>query len=417
MALLGNNKPEKDVMVEVNNLHKSFRLPHEKHSSLKQAALSFGKQSFEEFKVLKDIDFKVKKNEFFGIVGRNGSGKSTLLKTIAGIYHPSKGGVKLNGQLTPFIELGVGFNMELSGRDNVFLNGAIFGLSRRETAKLYPKIVKFAELEKFMDQKLKNYSSGMQVRLAFSIAIQAQNEILLIDEVLAVGDSNFQKKCFDFFEQIKGKKTVIFVSHDMRSVERFCDRVMILEKSEIVDIGKPQDMIFRYGAIMANEDLAMNKDESKKSRGTHLGSGEAVIEKIDLLDKVGKPTNIVKEGAAFGFKIRYKTKKNKAITKPAFHLSLFDDKGTKLITANTEKGGQAIDKIQGSGSLMLDVKQNPLAAGQYKLNAGIFAEKMAFPYDHFRDAMEFKVIGSSGVGDARLAVKTAWGSPKASKKK
>src|SRR6185312_8467854 len=189
-----------------------------------------GGRATETQHALKDISFEVKKGEFFGIVGRNGSGKSTMLKILAGIYQPTKGGVQKSGKLVPFIELGVGFNPELSGRENVFLNGALLGFSRKEIAAMYDEIVAFAELEKFMDQKLKNYSSGMQVRLAFSIAIRAKSDILLIDEVLAVGDASFQQKCFDYFYKLKqDKRTVVFVSHDMGAVERFCDRAVLID--------------------------------------------------------------------------------------------------------------------------------------------------------------------------------------------
>ncbi len=195
----------KAIALKVEHVSKAFRLPHERQSSLKGALidrLKGGKRTFEKQQVLKDISFEIKQGEFFGIVGRNGSGKSTLLKILAGIYEPDAGHVHLNGRLTPFIELGVGFNPELSGRENVFLNGALLGFSRKEMAMMYDEIVAFAELERFMDQKLKNYSSGMQVRLAFSIAVKSKSEILLFDEVLAVGDERFQKKCVDVFSDL-----------------------------------------------------------------------------------------------------------------------------------------------------------------------------------------------------------------------
>ena len=186
--------------LEVKNVSKSFRLPTEQANGIKQAFVNWtkGVKGYKEQHVLKDISFKVEKGDFFGIVGRNGSGKSTLLKIISQIYTPEKGEVKVNGTLIPFIELGVGFNPELTGRENVYMNGALLGFSREEVSKMYPEIVEFAELEEFMDQKLKNYSSGMQVRLAFSIAIKAQGDILVLDEVLAVGDEAFQRKCNDF---------------------------------------------------------------------------------------------------------------------------------------------------------------------------------------------------------------------------
>lgn len=224
---------DNDIAIKVEHVSKTFKLPHEKASSLKGALINFTrhKKGYENQRVLQDISFEIKKGEFFGIVGRNGSGKSTLLKLLAGIYIPNKGNIHINGRLTPFIELGVGFNPELTGRENVFLNGALLGFNRREIKAMYDDIVDFAELEKFMDQKLKNYSSGMQVRLAFSVAIRANTDILLIDEVLAVGDQSFKEKCFDYFVKIKNSdKTIVFVTHDMSNVERFCNRAYVLDK-------------------------------------------------------------------------------------------------------------------------------------------------------------------------------------------
>ena len=191
----------------------------------------------------------MKKGEFVGIVGRNGSGKSTLLKIIAGIYYPSAGDVWINGRLVPFIELGVGFNFELTGRENVYLNGAMLGFSNAEIDAMYDDIVEFAELKDFMDQKLKNYSSGMQVRLAFSIAIRAKGDILILDEVLAVGDADFQKKCNDYFESLHGKQTVILVTHSMENVLKFCDRAVMIEGGKIVSEGSPSKVAKAYEGL------------------------------------------------------------------------------------------------------------------------------------------------------------------------
>lgn len=262
--------------LKVDNVSKSFRLPHERHSSLKQTALNWHKRKYENLQVLKNIDFEVKPGEFFGIVGRNGSGKSTLLKLIAGIYQPTKGQIQLNGKLTPFIELGVGFNPELTGRDNIFLNGAILGLTKKQIEKKYDSIVGFSELEKFMDQKLKNYSSGMLVRLAFSIAIQAHADILLVDEVLAVGDANFQRKCFDIFDQIKKEgKTVIFVTHDMSSVQRFCDRALVIESGKILKIGDPVKVADTYQELNIR---GMSKEEEKENQRNKTRINIRIIE-------------------------------------------------------------------------------------------------------------------------------------------
>lgn len=237
-----------DVAISVNNLHKSFKLPTERAWGLKQAIFNRlrGIKGFKTQKVLKGLDFEIKKGEFVGIVGRNGSGKSTLLKILAGIYYPEKGKITINGNLVPFIELGVGFNPELSGRENVYLNGALLGFSNEEMDKMYDEIWKFAELEDFQDQKLKNYSSGMQVRLAFSIAIRAKGDILVLDEVLAVGDAAFQEKCNEYFASLHGNQTVILVTHSMEAVERFCDRAILINDGKIELDGEPKTIADAY---------------------------------------------------------------------------------------------------------------------------------------------------------------------------
>ncbi len=237
-----------DFAIKVTNLHKSFKLPTERSWGLKQAFFNRlrGIKGFKEYHVLNGISFTVKPGEFVGIVGRNGSGKSTLLKTIAQIYYPEKGSVEINGNLVPFIELGVGFNPELSGRENVYLNGALLGFSNKEMEAMYNEIVDFAELRPFMDQKLKNFSSGMQVRLAFSIAIRAKGDILLLDEVLAVGDAAFQQKCNDYFASLHGNQTVILVTHSMENVRKFCDRAILIEDGKIVLDGNPEKVAKAY---------------------------------------------------------------------------------------------------------------------------------------------------------------------------
>jgi ABC-2 type transport system ATP-binding protein len=220
-------------IVQLKNVKKSFFLPHEKHNTFVEFAsnpMRIFKRSGEQYEVLKDIDMEIYPGEFVGIMGRNGCGKSTLLKIMAGIYEPTSGKVKVNGKMVPFLELGVGFNPELSGRENVFLNGVILGMKKSVLKEKYQEIVEFAELEKFMDAPLKNYSSGMQVRLAFSIAIMADADVYILDEVLAVGDVAFQEKCFNVFRKYKEDgKTVILVTHSPQSVKDFCDRAVLLK--------------------------------------------------------------------------------------------------------------------------------------------------------------------------------------------
>jgi ABC-2 type transport system ATP-binding protein len=262
---------DQDIAIRVDNVSKSFKLPHEKHGSIKSLFVNGfrGKRTYEKQEVLKDVSLEVKKGEFFGIVGRNGSGKSTLLKLLAGIYSPDSGGVKVNGKLTPFIELGVGFNPELTGRDNVFLNGSLLGFSRKEMEEMYDDIVEFAELEKFMDQKLKNYSSGMQVRLAFSIAIQAKSDILLLDEVLAVGDEAFQRKCYQYFAEIKRQKqTVVLVTHNMDAIQQFCNKAALIDKGHKTVVGNPLKVTQIYRELNSQDGETVNKTKDKSETST-----------------------------------------------------------------------------------------------------------------------------------------------------
>lgn len=269
----------------IENVSKSFHLPTEQSNGIKQAVVNWTKgiKGYKKQVVLEDISFTINKGDFFGIVGRNGSGKSTLLKLISQIYTPDSGSITVNGKLIPFIELGVGFNPELTGRENVYLSGALLGFSTEDVDEMYDGIVEFAELEDFMDQKLKNYSSGMQVRLAFSIAIKASGDILVLDEVLAVGDEAFQRKCFAYFAQLKkDKKTVVLVTHSMESVQQFCNRAALIDKDHELTVSKPSRIAQIYRKLnnmdvktetatkksTAQDDVAVSCDF--KNRGKEL---------------------------------------------------------------------------------------------------------------------------------------------------
>jgi ABC-type polysaccharide/polyol phosphate transport system ATPase subunit len=241
--------------IEVIGVSKTFRIPHEQRTYLREYFLHpFRRTEYEPNYALKEVSFSVARGEFFGVVGPNGGGKSTLLRILAGIYVPDSGSVHVKGLLSPFIELGVGFNPQLNARDNVRINGTLAGLTVQQIEQKFDDIIEFAELGRFVDQKLKNYSSGMLVRLAYAIAIQIPFDILLLDEVLAVGDESFQEKCFATFDGFKEEgKTVVFVSHSLDLMTRFCDRVMFLEHGEICQIGPPDDVVdvYRTHALIA----------------------------------------------------------------------------------------------------------------------------------------------------------------------
>lgn len=269
-----------EIAISVKNVKKDFHLLKHKENSLKRTitqAFKKKEKGADTYHALKGISVDIKKGEFFGVLGRNGSGKSTLLKILAEIYQPSSGSVKVSGKLVPFIELGVGFNNELSGRENVFLNGALLGFSRKEIEERYDKIVEFAELEAFMDQKLKNYSSGMKVRLAFSVAIQADADILLLDEVLAVGDASFQRKCYDYFKSLKkDKKTIVFVSHNMSAIREYCDRAILIKDGKVAHEGSADAIADEYLKLFNGP------AEAKSSSEKRWGSGEVQLDDFVL---------------------------------------------------------------------------------------------------------------------------------------
>jgi ABC-type polysaccharide/polyol phosphate transport system ATPase subunit len=276
-----------DIVV-VRDVSKSFHLPHEQVHTLKERAVRpFRRRTADNFQALRNISFSVKEGEFFGIAGRNGSGKSTLLKCMAGIYKADRGTIEIGKRLSTFIELGVGFNPDLAARDNVVLNGIMLGLTPREARKRFDAVIEFAELEEFVDLKLKNYSSGMHVRLAFSVMIQVDADVLLIDEVLAVGDAAFQQKCFDQFFRLKDEgKTILFVTHDMGAVQRFCDRALLLERGEVRLVGDPERVANHYVEVNFGRDRLAEKPERDEGDGAtpedregeeRFGSGEAEI--------------------------------------------------------------------------------------------------------------------------------------------
>ena len=358
---------EENIAIRVNNVSKTFKLPHDRQSSLKGGLISLvknGKRTYEKQEVLKDISFEIKKGEFFGIVGRNGSGKSTLLKILAGIYTPSSGSVEVNGSLTPFIELGVGFNPELSGRENVYLNGALLGFNRDEMNKMYDDIVSFAELERFMDQKLKNYSSGMQVRLAFSIAIRSKSDILLIDEVLAVGDASFQQKCYEYFGNMeKTGQTVVLVTHDMSAVSRFCNRALLLGGSGIMEIGKPKDITDAY--------LELNyAGDTSKSSGTATIDNKKEDLKITsaalLAENQAKTSSSVKTGEKCRIKFEFKNLKQEKLQ---FGMQIFNNSGTYCFGANTSIAKTPSVSVA-QGKVVLSVALD-LVPGNYSVTGAI----------------------------------------------
>ena len=349
-------KPTTEPAVTIHDIHKEFILPQSKHTTFKQAAVNIVKQNNKVTqKVLDGVSFTVNKGDFFGIVGRNGSGKSTLLKLIAGVYAPTEGSVTLHGGLTPFIELGVGFNPELSGRDNVYLNGALLGYDRKQMAEMYDEIVEFAELGPFMDQKLKNYSSGMQVRLAFSIAIKAKNEILIFDEVLAVGDEAFQRKCLDVFEQYKAEgQTVILVTHEMGTVRQFCNRAALISDGKLVEIGDPQKVADHYSRL--NQDT-ITKSLAKSNSRDQADDAEL---QVTCMDTKGKEQNTFKAGETIKLRLAYKDSPRLA----AFVVNIYKKSGEHITGFRATL--DEVDKRHTKKALLIDIAAR-FTKGKYRI--------------------------------------------------
>lgn len=416
---------DKDIAIKVERLSKTFRIPHEKVSSLRGAFVGMfrGKRTFEEFQALDDVSFEVKKGEFFGIIGRNGSGKSTLLKILAGIYQPDKGKVTVNGMISPFLELGIGFNPELSGRDNVYLNATVLGLTKKQIDKKFNDIVAFSELERFIDQKLKNYSSGMQVRLAFSVAIHANRDILLMDEVLAVGDSNFQSKCLEEFSKYREMgRTVILVSHDISTIQRYCDRAMLLRNGKVIKVGKADDVgaEYMYQNIDDEEERSMNEQKSKfsqeeknleKLQGKDLVQERERIElekrkheeerrnkvadivRVEFLDGSGKARSVFEVGDDIMVRVYFEIFKMKEEFN--FGLALHNQEGNYVLGINT-----IFDKIDTKeaikkGFFQVNFTAIPLNGNSYFALASIVKDDFNTPYALLLRSQSFRVVSKN----------------------
>jgi len=385
-----------EVAIKIEHVGKDFVLPHEKVTSIKSlftGLFRWRRVSKEKQHALKAINFEIKKGEFFGIVGRNGSGKSTLLKMLAGIYQPTTGKITTRGKLVPFIELGVGFNPELTGRENVYLNGAMLGFSREEIDKMYESIVKFAEIERFMDQKLKNYSSGMQVRLAFSMAIRAHADVLLIDEVLAVGDANFQRKCYEYFYNLKKSgTTVIFVSHDMTAVQNFCDRAALINESELVDIGSPDVIASQYNKLMVATNPTLSVAGSPRSSKTgpsgeeRWGDGQAQI----LSVKTNKRTYSQEEKEVV---ISIVMRANGNIEKPIIGFSIKNEKFQQLFGTNTVRMKKMLAPLKSGETVKVEwTVPNIFNEGIKYVDSTVAHDDASMVADRWPDAATFSVF-------------------------
>ncbi len=348
--------------IVTRGVSKTFHVPEERRHTLKERALHPRRRiRAKDFRALHDISFEIQPGEFFGIAGRNGSGKSTLLKCLAGIYR-AEGRIWCHGSMSTMIELGVGFNMELAARDNVILNGIMLGLSPREARLRYERVIEFAELEEFQELKVKNYSSGMMIRLAFSVAVQVQADIMLVDEILAVGDAAFQQKCFDVFYRMRDEgKTIVFVTHSMGSLTQFCHRAMLLEQGEMIHIGEPQEVADRYLEINFGRDPVA---EAKAAGDTRAGGGEARVVEVWVEDEAGERRAAVAQGDRI--KLRARVAFSVSVVDPAASVYVLNDEHKAVTVANTEAQlRQTGTFLPGEEVIFSFAFENVLAPGRY----------------------------------------------------
>jgi ABC-type polysaccharide/polyol phosphate transport system ATPase subunit len=361
--------PPAPAAVSIDGVSKTFRLPRQQYSTLKERALHpLRSMEYDELRAVREISLEIGEGEFFGIVGRNGSGKSTLLKCIAGIYGVDRGRIAITGRLSPFIELGVGFNPDLTARDNVIINAIMLGISRRQARERFDHVLAFAELEEFVDLKLKNYSSGMLVRLAFATAIEVDADIFLIDEVLAVGDAAFQQKCFEEFFRLKREgKTIVFVSHDMFSVERFCDRAMLMERGHMVQLGEPPAVARAYHKLNFGQ-----LPHEAPAAGQPAGSGNAIAAAWFESSTGEHVTSASREEAlSMCFEVRFA----EDLLDPVFAATLRNELGHTIVVARSDQHGSTSGSFRAGETVVARFAMpNWLTASRYTLTPSLARE-------------------------------------------
>ncbi len=388
--------------IVVDRVSKTFSVPEERTHTLKERVLHPRRRSRQEaFRALNDVSFQIARGEFFGIVGRNGSGKSTLLKCLAGIYGVDRGRIWCDGRLSTFIELGVGFNPDLAALDNVVMNGIMLGLSPREARSRYERIIEFAELQDFEELKLKNYSSGMHVRLAFSVAIQVDADILLIDEVLAVGDASFQQKCFDVFNEMRDNgRTIVFVTHDMGAVNRFCHRAVLLERGDQVALGEPREVADRYLALNFDREGAAEApvEDDEQLAAELLGSHEARILDAWIENVAGERLNASPQGDRLRFKAAVAFEA--AVVDPAFSVEFEDEWGTKMFVASSAVEKERSGRFEAGDEVVFSVEfDNYLSPGKYYPTVNVAQRGSGLDIIHRKRRMStITVYGSTAQG-------------------
>ena len=388
--------------VSVENVWKYFRLYHEKNQYLKSTLLRGRRARYDEFWALKGVDFEIPFGSTFGIIGSNGSGKSTLLKCLAGILSPDKGSVSCNGRMAALLELGAGFHPDLSGRENIYLNGAILGMTRSEIDRKLEEIIDFSGLEKFVDTPVKNYSSGMVVRLGFAVATNVDPEILIIDEVLAVGDESFQHRCHEKIESFRQEgRTIILVSHGLMQVAQLCSTVAWLEKGVIQEIGPSYEVIGKYAG--QSHDAA---PKIEGEIGERWGSHEAEITRAEFVNADGVPVHVLKSGEPISLQIDYTA--HMPIKEPVFGIRITHLHGTNVWGSNTKRMGFQPATLNNSGTITLNIPELPILAGTYDLTIALTDQHETYEYDHWERRVRFDVVQYNSFDEGLIQIEANW---------
>jgi ABC-type polysaccharide/polyol phosphate transport system ATPase subunit len=385
----------------VDGLWKSYRLYHERNQYLKAAVLRGRRARYEEFWALKGIDLEVPTGSTYGVIGSNGSGKSTLLKCLAGILTPDRGRVQARGRLSALLELGAGFHPELTGRENVFMNGAILGLTRKELTRRFDDIVSFAGLEEFIDTPVKNYSSGMFVRLGFAVAAHVEPEILLIDEVLSVGDESFQRRSAEKIDEFRRDgRTIVFVSHGLSQVEQLCETVAWIDKGDLVMIGSAPEVITAYRGD--SHDAVHEVGEI----GSRWGSGEVQIVGVTLLDAHGNSTGVLNTLEAA--RIRIEVSAHMPVQDVVIGVRIDAMGGPGVWGTTTRRSGTTIGVVAGAATVEVAIESLPLLEGTYDLTAYITDHSEHHPYDHWEGRVRFEVRQYRSFASGLVDIPATW---------
>ena len=381
--------------ITVEGVSKKFRLFHERPRSLKEVVTRRRRRTFDEFWALRDVSFTVDPGETVGVIGPNGSGKSTLLKCLARILRPERGRIDVQGKLRALLEVGAGFHPELTGRENVFLNGAILGLNRTEVRDRFDEIVSFAGLERFIDTPVKSYSSGMYVRLGFAIAVNVRPDILLVDEVLAVGDEGFQRKCLDRIREFQREgRTIVFVTHAADLVRQICDQAVMLEKGKIRKAGTPDDVVREFRLFFLKKDLAYATDE---------GTKELEILSAELIREDGTSGTTARSGETLTVQVDLRA--TVPVDDPVISIALHDQDNNFVFGTNTDWKGLHFEPFEGKKRLRFRLRTLPFVSGRYWVTLGVHSKDAARVYHVQEQRYSFEVqTGAENPGQVYIPV-------------